>query len=168
VNALDAAGNRFFFVGQVLDETVPRLIVVNTATGAFSEPVIASGDVNPVSGLEWDSAEGVLYGVRNPGGGARQLVTVDPATAAVTGLGAGTGVSVSTSSGVNGLDESGNRFFLIGTLSGDTDARIYTFDTTDGSVDANPIITGSGTEFYVGLEWENTPVPVELQGLAVE
>jgi hypothetical protein len=168
VNALDAAGNRFFFVGLRLDDFVSRLYVVDTATGAFIEPAIPSGDVNPISGLEWDAAEGVLYAIRNPGGGARQLATIDPVTAAVTPLGTGTGVSTGTSSGVNALDETGNRFFIVGTPAGDTDARLYTFDTTDGSIDAQPTVVGSATEFYVGIDWEPTPLPVTLLGLTVE
>jgi hypothetical protein len=168
VNTLDASGNRFFFVGLRLDDFVSRLYVVNTATGAFTEPPIPSGDANPVSGLEWDAAEGVLYAMRNPGGGARQLATIDPVTAAVTPLGAGTGVSTGTSGGVSALDEAGNRFFIVGTPSGDTDARLYTFDTADGSIDAQPTITGSAAEFYVGIDWEPTPLPVTLLGLTVE
>jgi hypothetical protein len=168
VNALDASGNRFFFVGLRLDDFVSRLYVVNTATGAFIEPAIPSGDVNPISGLEWDAGESVLYAMRNPGAGARQLATIDPGTAAVTPLGAGTGVSTGTSSGVSALDEAGNRFFILGTPSGDTDARLYTFDTTDGSIDAQPTVVGSATEFYVGLDWESTPLPVTLLGLTVE
>lgn len=168
VNALDAAGNRFFFVGLRLDDFVSRLYVVDTATGAFTNPAIPSGDVNPISGLEWDAAEGVLYAIRNPGGGARQLATIDPVTAAVTPLGTGTGVSTGTSSGVNALDETGNRFFIVGTPAGDTDARLYTFDTTDGSIDAQPTVVGSATEFYVGIDWEPTPLPVTLLGLTVE
>jgi hypothetical protein len=168
VNTLDAAGNRFFFVGQRNDDFLARLFVVNTATGAFTDPLIPSGDVNPVSGLEWDSAEAVLYAVRNPGGGARQLATIDPATGVVTPLGAGTGVSTSSSSGVTALDQAGNRFFFVGTPSGDTDARLFTFDTADGSIDAQPTIAGSATEFYVGIDWEPTPLPVTLLGLTVE
>jgi hypothetical protein len=167
-NTLDAAGNRFFFVGLRLDDFQPHLFVVNTSSGAFLDPLIPAGDVNPVSGLEWDAAEGVLYAVRNPGAGARQLITLDTTTAAITPLGAGTGVSTGTSSGVTALDEAGNRFFIVGTPSGDTDARLYTFDTADGSVDANPTIPGSETEFYVGLDWENTPLPVRLLGVSVE
>lgn len=168
VNSLDESGNRFFFVGLRLDDFVSRLFVVNTATGAFTDTPIPSGDVNPVSGLEWDAGEGVLYGVRNPGGGARQLISLDAATSAITPLGTGTGVSTSTSSGVTALDAAGNRFFLTGTPSGDTDARIYTFDTADGSIDANPTIPGSATTFYVGLDWENTPLPVTLLEATVE
>jgi uncharacterized protein DUF6923 len=168
VNALDASGNRFFFVGLRLDDFVSRLYVVDTATGAFTEPTIPSGDVNPVSGLEWDVSEGVLYAIRNPGGGARQLATIDPATGVVTPLGTGTGVSTGTSGGVNALDEAGNRFFIVGTPAGDTDARLYTFDTADGSIDAQPTIVGSATEFYVGIDWESTPLPVRLLELTVE
>jgi hypothetical protein len=55
-------------------------------------------------------------------------------------------------------------------LVGEIDARLFTFDTTDGSLDGLPTIPNSG-EFqvsFVGIDWEPTPLPVTLLGLTVE
>jgi hypothetical protein len=148
-----------------------RLFVVDTATGAFTEPAIPSGSANPVADLEWDAGEGVLYALRNATDASRQLATIDPVTAVVTPLGTGTGVPLDFS-GISALDEAGNRFFIVGTifdpLLGEKDARLYSFDTADGSVDANPIVVGSFSQPLVGIEWEPTPLPVTLIELTVE
>jgi hypothetical protein len=165
-STLDASGNRFFFVGFRLEDFVLRLFVVDTATGAFTEP-----EIQAVADLEWDAGEGVLYGLRNLADLSRQLARIDPVTAVVTPLGPGTGVPLSVP-GISALDETGNRFFVVGTVSdpglGLDDARLYSFDTADGSVDADPTLPGSLTEPYLGIEWEPTPLPVTLLGLTVE
>ena len=113
----------------------------------------------------------MLYALRNATDATRQLATIDPVTAVVTPLGTGTGVPLDFS-GMSALDETGTRFFIVGTifnpLLGEKDARLYSFDTTDGSVDANPIIVGSFIQSYVGIEWEPTPLPVTLLELTVE
>jgi hypothetical protein len=92
-------------------------------------------------------------------------------TADVTPLGTGTGVPLDFA-GISALDEAGNRFFIVGTifdpLLGEKDARLYSFDTADGSVDANPTIIDSFALPFVGIEWEPTPLPVTLLGLTVE
>jgi hypothetical protein len=170
-STLDASGNRFFFVGFRLDDNVLRLFVVDTATGAFTEPAIPSGIANPVADLEWDAGEGVLYALHNASDATRQLATIHPVTAVVTPLGTGTGVPLDFA-GISALDETGNRFFIVATifdpLLGEKDARLYSLDTADGSVEANPIIVGSFIQSYVGIEWEPTPLPVTLLGLTVE
>jgi hypothetical protein len=170
-STLDASGNRFFFVGFRLDDNVLRLFVVDTATGAVTEPAIPSGIANPVVDLEWDAGEGVLYALHNANDASRQLATIDPVTADVTPLGTGTGVPLDFA-GISALDEAGNRFFIVGTifdpLLGEKDARLYSFDTADGSVDANPTIIDSFALPFVGIEWEPTPLPVTLLGLTVE
>jgi hypothetical protein len=164
--ALDAGGSRYFFVGRRLDDFVHRLYAVNTATGAYTE-----GELDDlVSGLEWDAGEGVLYAtLLNPVTASGQLAKIDPATAAVTPLGTGTGVPLETS-GISALDEAGNRFFVVARVLGETDARLFTFDTTDGSLDGLPTIPNSGLfdPSLDGLEWEPTPLPVTLLGLTVE
>lgn len=166
--ALDPGGNRLFFLGLRLDDFAPRLFALDTTTGAATERLVDGGFGNPVSLLEWDAGEGVLYTVRDTGGGTRQLATIDPATASVApvGVGAGTGLPVTAS--VGALDEAGNRFFLVGIPPFGLDAVLSTFDTTDGSLDSEATLDGSAFASYVGLEWEPTPLPVTLLGLTVE
>jgi hypothetical protein len=166
---LDASGNRFFFVGFHPADNVRRLFVVDTATGAFTEPAIPSFG-NSVVDLEWDAGEGVLYALRVRSDATPQLATIDPVTAVVTPFGTGSVTPVNSYPGISALDEAGNRFFMIGTRLGENDARLYSFDTTDGSVEGNPTLFDSGIFGfpYVGIEWESTPLPVTLLGLTVE
>lgn len=168
VCALDPTGNRFFFVGQFVGDTDSRLFIFDTTDGSVSNVVMAGTESLPINGLEWDAGEGVLYALRNPGGGARQLATINLATGAVTGLGAGTGVNTTSSSGVDALDAAGNRFFFIGTPSGDTDPRVYSFDTTNGNILASPTMTGGSSTPFATLNYEPTPLAVERTSFSVE
>jgi len=152
VTALDAAGHRFFFIGTPSAEFVHRVYTVNTVTGA----VISNPTVDPATsilGLEYDDAEGVLYALRNPGDGGKQLVRLDPATGAATVVSASIAPPLGIPGGVNALDTVGNRFFFIGVPSAESDFRIYTIDTATGAVPSNPTITGSASQFFVGLAY---------------
>ncbi len=151
-SALDPAGNRYFFVGTPNGETDARIFTFSTATGAITaNPTMTGTAASPILGLEYDPAEGVLYGLRSVGG-ARQLVAINTGTGGVVGLGTGTGGVVS-SAGADALDWARNRFFLVGTASGESSPRLYTFDTVDGSVDANPVMSGSEV---TALHWRET------------
>lgn len=168
VCALDPTGNRFFIVGQFVGDTDSRLFVFNTTNGSVTNVVMAGTGTLPINGLEWDAGESVLYALRNPGGGARQLATINTATGAVTGLGTGTGVNTTSSSGVDALDPAGNRFFFIGTPSGDTDPRVYTFDTTNGNITASPTVVGGAAAPFATLNYEPTALPVGRASFSIE
>jgi len=164
VTALDAAGNRFFFIGTPAAEFVHRIYTVDTVTGA----VLGNPTVDPATsilGLEWDAAEGVLYAQRNPGDGGKQLVRLDPATGAATVVSASISPPLGVPGGVNALDASGNRFFFIGVPSAESDYRIYTVDTSTGAVPTSPSITGSASQFFVGLAYsvEEPPPPGPIE-----
>jgi|SRR5215212_813217 len=158
VSALDAAGQRFFFIGTPGAETGQRIYTVSTATGA----VLGNPTIDPatsVLGLEYDAAEGVLYALRNPGDGGKQLVRLDPATGAATAVSASIAPPLGIPGGTNALDASGNRFFFIGVPSAETDFHIYTVDTATGAVPASPAIAGSAAQFYVGLAYSTAAAP---------
>lgn len=93
-----------------------------------------------------------LFGLRNPGDGGRQVVTLDPATAAVSAISASIDPPNGTPSGVVALDRGGDRFFFTGTPITDTDPRLYTVSTTTGAVLTSPSIE-SGTS-VLGLEYD--------------
>src|SRR6188508_2539134 len=86
---------------------------------------------------------GTLFGLRNPGDGGRQVITVDPVTGAVTPVSASISPPLPSSSGDNAIDAAGNRFFFIATPTGETDSRIYTVDTVTGALLSSPAIIGS-------------------------
>src|SRR5438045_2646065 len=79
-NAIDTAGHRFFFIATPTGETDSRVYTVDTQTGAvLSSPTIVGSATASVQSLDFDSGEGVLYGLRNPGDGGRQVIRLDPA-----------------------------------------------------------------------------------------
>src|SRR5436190_296769 len=158
VTALDAAGHRFFFIGTPSAEFVHRVYTVNTVTGAvISNPTV--GPATSILGLEYDAAEGVLYALRNPGDAGKQLVRLDPATGAATAVSVSIAPPLGIPGGVNALDPAGNRFFFIGVPSAESDYRIYTIDTATGAVPGNPTITGSASQFFVGLAYPAASAP---------
>ena len=158
--ALDADGNRFFFMGMRNTETTWRLYTVDTATGA----VLFSPQIDPTTailGLEYDADEGVLYALRTPADSGKQLVTIDPATGVATPVSVSIDPPLGIPGGVNALDADGNRFFFVGVPTGETDFRLYTIDTATGAFSSASIV-GSATQFFVGLAWpsEEPPPPV--------
>ena len=95
-------------------------------------------------------ADGPLYGLRNPGDFGRQLVTLDPATGAVTAIGGSIDPPNATSQGQVALDSDGGRFFFIGTPGVETNPRIYTLDTATGAVISNPTVLGQ----FLAIEYD--------------
>jgi len=158
VSALDAAGNRFFFVGTPSPDPNQHIYTVDTATGAvLGSPAVGAGVA--VLGMVYDAAESKLFIWQNPGDGGRQIALLDPVSGAVTPVSASIAPPLGSSSGVVALDAAGNRIFFAGTPSAETDARIYTVDTSTGAVISNPTVTGSAFQFFSGLEFSPTPAP---------
>jgi hypothetical protein len=141
VNALDAAGNRLFYVATPIAETDERLFTVDTVTGAVISSVTIAGAASaPFQSLDYDAGEGALYGLRNPGDSGRQVVRIDPATAAITPVSASIDPPNAAPSGVSALDAAGNRFFFAGTPGVDPNQHIYTVDTATGALLGSPAI----------------------------
>ena len=93
-----------------------------------------------------------LYGLRNPGDGGRQVVIIDPSTAAIATISASIDPPNGTPSGVIALDRDGNRFFFAGTPGVETTPRLYTVDTSSGVVLSKPVIEASTS--VQGLEYD--------------
>lgn len=163
---LDAAGNRYFFIG--LPGGTERIYTVDTATGAVSNPALSGAAINSIQGLEYDAAEGVLYALASVGGSFdRQLATINPATGAVALLGSPiAGAALNTTSGSDTLDPAGNRYFFTGQPFGGN-WKIYSINTAGGAVAANPDLSGDSTTL-LGIEWDPGALPVELTAVGVE
>lgn len=162
--ALDEDGHRFFFTGTPTGETDSRLYTIDTVSGAIlSSPVLTGSASAFVEGMAYDDAEDVLYAVRNPGDGGRQIVSIDPATGAITPISASISPPLPSASGVDSLDDAGNRYFFVATPTGETDSRVYTVDTATGAVLSSPAIVGSAAAFINGLEWD--PIDHVLYGV---
>ena len=154
---LDPSGNRFFFVGTQDAETTQRIYSVDTQTGALLASPTISGDV--ITGLEYDDAAGILYGLRTPPDGGKQVVSLDAATGATTDVSANIAAALGMASGVTGLDATGDRFFFVATPNSETDSRIYTVDTNTGTLLSSPAISGSASQFMQGLAFAPAAPP---------
>src|SRR5205809_503020 len=86
-------------------------------------------------------ASRTLFGLRNPGHGGRQVVIVDPASAAVTPVSASIAPPNAAPSGVSALDGPGNRFFFVGTPGADPNQHIYTVNTATGALLSSPVVS---------------------------
>lgn len=157
VSTLDTVGNRYFFVGSNDSGTTWRLYQLDPATGGSTA----------INGLQYDDGEGVLYALASVGAGDRQLAAINPATGGVTLLGSPiAAAALSTTSGGDTLDASGDRYFFSG-QSALGNWKIYSINTTNGAVLANPDLTGDSTT-RLGLEWDPGALPVELIALSME
>jgi hypothetical protein len=155
VNGIDAGGKRFFFIATPTAETDARLYTVDTQTGVvLSNPTLVGSASAFFLDLEYDEAEGVLYGLRNPGTGARELVTLDVTTGAVTPVSAALGTpQLGTPSGVAALDAAGNRFFFTGTPGvGPAPEQLYVIDTATGALLSSPVL--GTTNPILGLDYD--------------
>jgi len=169
VSSLDEAGNRYFFVGTPGVETTQRIFTVDTATGVLlGSPTIAGGPTTPVLGLAYDAAENKLFAFRNPGDAGRQIVIIDPATGAVTPVSGSISPPLGSMSGVVALDAAANQFFFTGVVTGETDWRLYTVDTSTGAVVNNPVLVGSATAFFSGLELSPVVAPPPVVNVDID
>jgi hypothetical protein len=167
VSSLDPNGGRFFFIGHSL--TIPmdpdRIYSVDLSTGSvLASPPLPEG----VAGInynfvEYDFATDTLYAmIFDFDANLEKLVSIDPATGALTDVGAGIPDCCLVASGVSSLDPNGGRFFFIGhslTIPMDPD-RMYSVDLTTGSVLANPPLTeGMAGINYNFIEFDPLIVP---------
>ncbi len=164
---IDISGNRYFFAGQPMGGN-PKIYSVSTATGAvLANPDLSGASINALLGLEYDPGEGVLYGFASVGSGDRQIATVNPATGAVALLGAPiAGEALSSTSGADALDATGNRYFFAGQPASGS-PKIYAINTATGAVLTNPNLSGDSLAL-LGLEWDPGALPVALTTFAVE
>jgi outer membrane protein assembly factor BamB len=100
------------------------------------------------------SANAQLFGVRNPGDGGRQVVSIDPASAAITAISASISPPLPSASAVAALDAEGDRYFFVATPTGETDSRLYAVDTQTGAVLGSPTITGSASAPFLALGYD--------------
>ena len=167
VSALDPNGDRFFFIGHSL--TIPmdpdRIYSVDLDTGTvLANPPLTEGAAGiNYNFVEYDWGSDTLFAmIFDFDLGQEKLVAIDPATGALTDVGAGIPDCCLVASGVSSLDPNGGRFFFIGhslTIPMDPD-RIYSVDLSTGTVLANPPLTeGTAGINYNFLEFDPLIVP---------
>jgi DNA-binding beta-propeller fold protein YncE len=145
VSALDPASGRFYVAGNRLSEPAGsprRLLGFDTASGALvSQPALGSG--YQYNRINLEHPTGTLFGlVFDQAAALERVVTIDPATAAVTPVGAPV-ADCCTVGGfhVSALDAAGSRFYIAGNRLSDPGGsarRLLGFDTVTGTLATNP------------------------------
>lgn len=154
VSALDPDGDVFFFIGRTMAEpsTVNHLYAFDLGSGALaSSPLLASGF--NYNFLAHDAASGTLYAVVHEiATGSELLATVDPATGAVTPVGASIADCCGVPSGTSALSP-GMAFHFIGSRSSDSlGFRIFTLDLATGAVLADPVLPAGFNYNFLGYD----------------
>lgn len=156
VAALDAPGHRFFFIATPTGETDSRIYTVDTVTGAvLSSPTIAGSALLAFLGLEFDTDDHTLLGLRNPGDAGKQVVVLDPVTAAVTPVSASIAPPLGIISGNTAIDNDGNRFIFVATPGAATDQTIYVVDSQTGALLSAVSIPGTATMPIMDMQYDD-------------
>lgn len=153
VTALDPATGILYVAGNLLSDppaSPRRLLGFDVATGALvSSPTLPAGV--SYNDLHLDPLTGTLYGlVFDTGTSQETVVTVDPATAALTPVGPGV-PDCCTISGFSTLDPHNGVFYTTGNLFSDPPAsgrRLLGFDLATGALVSSPFLA-SGFNYNV-------------------
>lgn len=144
VSTLDPVMDRFYFIGSYQTDPggTQRIFTLGLGSGAVvSDPVLAAG--NNYNFIEVDRTTGVLYGVVfNTATASERLVTIDPATATVTLVGATVPGCCLVPSGTSSLDPTAGVFYFIGSYMADppNTSRIFTLDLATGAIVSQPVL----------------------------
>lgn len=155
VHALDAGGNRLFFVGTPSGGSA-SIYSIDTATGAKLASPALSGTSTLLVGMAWDEDDDELVALVSVNAGDRQLATVNPATGAVTLIGNPIGgEAISTSSG-GALDDIADRYYFVGDPAS-ADPTVYTLSTVTGFELESHVVTGT-TLGFLDLTFDPGPL----------
>ena len=153
VSALDPATGRLYVAGNLTSDppgSAKRLLGFDVLTGTLvsSPSLSAAWQYND---FELDPLTGTLYGIVFDAGTSQELVvTVDPATAAVTPVGAGI-ADCCTVSSFNAFDPYAGRLYIMGNRFSDpagSSPRLLGFDVATGTLATTPFLP-TGWQFNV-------------------
>ena len=146
VIGLDPETGIFYIAGNLFSDPLAspkRLLGFDTATGALVTSPLLPGGVG-YNDFHLDPLTGTLYGlVFDFGTSMETVVTVDPATAALTPVGPGV-PDCCTVSGFSTLDPHNGFFYIMGNLLSDPVAspkRLLGFDLTTGALATSPFLS---------------------------
>jgi len=154
VSALDAAGDVFYFVGRTIAEpsTVNHLYAFDLGTGTLvSSPILPAGF--NYNFLAHDPASGTLYTVvHDTAAGSELLATLDPATGALTPVGAPIADCCGVPGGVSSLSPGGAFHFIGSRMSDALGSRIFSLDLATGAVLADPVLPAGFNHNFLGYD----------------
>jgi hypothetical protein len=153
VSALDPATGRLYVAGNLTSDppgSAKRLLGFDVLTGTLvsSPSLSAAWQYND---FELDPLTGILYGIVFDAGTSQEfVVTVDPATAAVTPVGVGI-ADCCTVSSFNAFDPYAGRLYIMGNRFSDpagSSPRLLGFDVATGTLATTPFVP-TGWQFNV-------------------
>jgi hypothetical protein len=152
VSAFDPASGRLYVAGNLISdgpESAKRLLGFDVLTGTL----VSSPSLSPdwqYNDFELDPLTGTLYGIVFDFVSQEYVVTVDPATAAVTPVGGGI-ADCCTVSSFNAFDPYAGRLYIMGNRLTDASGsgpRLLGFDVTGGTLATSPFLP-AGWNFNV-------------------
>ncbi|HEX6202680.1 MAG TPA: hypothetical protein VF100_06740 [Thermoanaerobaculia bacterium] len=166
VSALDSAGDVFFFIGRTTAEPsgVDHLFAFDLATGALvGSPLLPAGF--NYNFLAHDPSSGTLYAVVHEiATGSELLAAVDPASGALTPVGAPIAACCGVPSGTSALSP-GAAFHFVGSRSSDAlGFRVFSLDLATGAVLADPVLPAGFNYNFLGYD----PASATLFAVAFE
>jgi len=160
VSALDPASGRLYVAGNLTSDppgSTKRLLGFDVLTGTL----VSAPSLSPAwqyNDFELDPLTGILYGIVFDAGTSKEyVVTVDPATAAVTTVGVGI-ADCCTVSSFNAFDPYAGRLYIMGNYLSDppgSSPRLLGFDVATGTLATSPFLP-TGWQFNV-LQVAATP-----------
>jgi hypothetical protein len=172
VSALDSAGGVAYFVGKFFADPPDdfRIFALDLATGAaLSSPFLPSG--RNYNFLGFDRSPGTLYAVVfEVATTTERLVTVDPATGALTPVGAGVAGCCLVSSGVSAVDPNNDVFYFAGVFQAEDSStrRIFGLDLATGAVTGNPFLPAGRNYNFLEFDPLDEPEPPAVVAIDVK
>ncbi|MGH9363162.1 MAG: DUF6923 family protein [Thermoanaerobaculia bacterium] len=172
VSALDSAGGLAYFVGKFFSDPPDdfRIFALDLATGAvLSSPFLPSGFNHNFLGF--DRSPGTLYAVVfEIATTTERLVEVNPATGALTPVGAGVAGCCLISSGVSAVDPNGDVFYFAGVFQAEDSSlrRIFGLDLATGAVLGNPFLPAGHNYNFLEFDPSDEPEPPVVVAIDVK
>jgi uncharacterized repeat protein (TIGR01451 family) len=154
VSSVDPDGNVFYFVGHYDPPASSdnRIFAVDLTTGNLvSDPFLATGFNYNFIGF--DPAASTLYGVvYDLAISKEKLVSINTSTGGLTAIGSPIDDCCGVPSGVSTVDPNNGVFYFVGSLTSESDFRIFGLDTTTGAVLSNPTLPANYNHNFIEFD----------------
>lgn len=142
------------FIAEDAGAATQTLHVLDTTSGnAAGSVALPAGE--RLLGLRWDGDDNRLLGLARPDGGTDMgLRSINPATGASEVIGGAITDCCAVAVGVDVLDADNDIWYVVARLTSESDWRLISIDTDNGSILAQPVLT----EVPVGLIMDGAQV----------
>ncbi len=154
VSSVDPDNDVFYFVGHYDPPASSdnRIFAVDLTTGNLaSDPFLTTG--YNYNFIGFDPAASTLYGVvYDHGVSMERLVSLNPSTGGLTTIGSPINDCCGVPSGVSAVDPNNGVFYFVGSLTSESDFRIFGLDTTSGAVVSNPTLPANYNHNFIEFD----------------